>query len=88
MGRMFDSNGGQSMKRFAHDIQFTLLIKGILLLLLWVVCFKGAERNTMQASLWLFGVPTPQQQTSSTHTPLVTAPVPASILKHTNKATL
>ena len=43
------------MKRFAHDIQWTLLIKGILLVLLWVVCFKDIEKNPVDLAHWLFG---------------------------------
>lgn len=44
------------MKKFSHDIQCTLLIKAVLLIILWLVCFRGAEKNTTQASQWLFGV--------------------------------
>lgn len=76
------------MKRFSHDIQLTLCIKGILLLLLWIVCFKGAEKNPLQASQWLFGVTPVHQTISSTPAPLDTPPVAPSILKHTHKATL
>ncbi|HBI21033.1 MAG TPA: hypothetical protein DDY37_00335 [Legionella sp.] len=75
---------GQSMKRFAHDIQFTLVIKGILLVLLWVVCFKGAERNTTQASQWLFGIMPAQQSTQPTHAPSEMTPA-SSLRSQTHK---
>ncbi len=43
------------MKPLTRDIQFTLIIKFALLIVLWVICFKGAERNTTSMQQWLYG---------------------------------
>ncbi len=74
------------MKPFAHDIRWTLLIKGILLALLWVVCFKGAPRNTTQAPQWLFGIKPALQTTVPDRQNTPTGPSTHS--KHLNKVTL
>lgn len=44
------------MKMFAKDIVRTLFIKLGFLILLWFVCFKGAQKNTIDLSQWLYGV--------------------------------
>ena len=43
------------MKKITRDIQLTLFIKFLLLIILWVVCFKGAEKNTVSLAQWLYG---------------------------------
>ena len=40
------------MKRLSRDIQVTLLVKLILLVLLWFFCFKHAEKNTLSIQQW------------------------------------
>ena len=43
------------MKKITRDIRLTLMIKFVLLLILWIVCFKGAEKNTTSLPQWLYG---------------------------------
>lgn len=43
------------MKRLTRDIQMTLIIKFTLLIVLWVFCFKGAEKNKVSMQQWLYG---------------------------------
>lgn len=43
------------MKMFTKDIVRTLAIKLVFLVLLWVVCFKGAPKNNIDLSQWLYG---------------------------------
>ncbi len=43
------------MKKITRDIQLTLLIKFILLFIVWCLCFKGAEKNTVGLAQWLYG---------------------------------
>lgn len=43
------------MKMFAKDIISTLFIKLAFLALLWFVCFKGAPKNNVDLSQWLYG---------------------------------
>ena len=47
------------MKMFTKDIVLTLSIKLIFLILLWLVCFKGAPRNNIDLSQWLYGAHNP-----------------------------
>lgn len=43
------------MNKLARDIRITLVIKFLLLIILWVVCFKGAVKNTVSMQKWLYG---------------------------------
>ena len=43
------------MKKITKDILLTLMIKFFLLTMLWFFCFKGAEKNTVEMSQWLYG---------------------------------
>lgn len=43
------------MKKITRDIRLTLTIKFLLLIVLWVVCFKGAVKNTVSMPQWLYG---------------------------------
>lgn len=44
------------MKKITRDIQLTLIVKLLLLIALWVICFRGAEKNTVDLGQWLYGV--------------------------------
>jgi hypothetical protein len=44
-----------AMQYLARDIKLTLLIKFTLLLILWWVCFKPAEKPVINTQLWLLG---------------------------------
>ena len=46
------------MKNITKDIQLTLAVKFVLLIALWVLCFKGAEKNTVGLAQWLYGANT------------------------------
>lgn len=43
------------MSTLTHDIRVTLIVKFLLLIVLWFVCFKGAEKNTVSMQQWLYG---------------------------------
>lgn len=43
------------MKPLTRDILFTLVAKFSLLIILWVVCFKSAEKPEKDVHQWLFG---------------------------------
>ena len=43
------------MNTLARDIRLTLIIKFLLLVILWSVCFKGAVKNTVSMQQWLYG---------------------------------
>lgn len=43
------------MNTITRDIRLTLLIKFLLLMVLWIVCFKGAGKNTVSMQQWLYG---------------------------------
>lgn len=49
------------MKMFTKDIVRTLLIKLVFLLALWFVCFKGAPKNNIALSQWLYGAHNPSE---------------------------
>ncbi|MCR9191526.1 MAG: hypothetical protein NXI01_02570 [Gammaproteobacteria bacterium] len=56
-------NEAMPMKPITKDILFTLCVKFMLLTTLWLVCFKGAEKNTVDTQQWLYG--TTQEPSSS-----------------------
>lgn len=41
---------------FTRDILRTLLLKLTFLVLLWLICFKDAQKNNVDAAKWLYGV--------------------------------
>ena len=43
------------MRSLSRDIKLTLLIKFSLLIILWLVCFKGVEKPSMSTQQWLLG---------------------------------
>lgn len=43
------------MKSLTRDILVTLIIKFILLILLWVFCFKNVEKPHLSNEQWLLG---------------------------------
>lgn len=43
------------MSSARRDIARTLAIKLLLLVLLWFVCFRGAEKPTVDGPTWLLG---------------------------------
>lgn len=43
------------MNKLTRDIRLTLMVKFVLLIILWVVCFKGADKNKMPLPQWLYG---------------------------------
>ncbi|WP_203455637.1 cytochrome oxidase putative small subunit CydP [Legionella sp. MW5194] len=43
------------MKALTRDISITLLVKFILLVLLWWVCFSHVEKPVRDARQWLLG---------------------------------
>ena len=43
------------MRSLAGDIRVTLLIKFTLLIILWLICFKGVEKPSMNTKEWLLG---------------------------------
>jgi hypothetical protein len=51
------------MSHAARDIRRTLLIKLLLLILLWLVCFRGTEKPVVNGPSWLLGtnISTPKQ---------------------------
>lgn len=42
------------MRSLARDIQFTLLIKFLLLIILWVVCFRNVQKPSTDVQQWMF----------------------------------
>lgn len=44
------------LKPLARDIIVTLIIKLILLISLWIVCFKNVEKSHLSNEQWLLGV--------------------------------
>ena len=55
------------MRSLARDIKFTLFIKFSLLFILWLVCFKGVEKPSMNPQQWLLGPNLHANQAPSTH---------------------
>lgn len=56
------------MKAITKDIILTLCCKLIGLILLWIVCFKGVEKNPVGLAQWLYGsTQTLENQTFSNH---------------------
>ncbi len=55
------------MSQAARDIRRTLLVKLLLLVVLWFVCFRGAEKPVVDGPKWLLGTSTltPNQGGSS-----------------------
>ena len=43
------------MRSLARDIRITLLIKFTLLIILWLLCFKGVEKPSINTHEWLLG---------------------------------
>lgn len=43
------------MKPLTRDISITLIVKLLLLITLWWVCFKDAEKPTKDPQRWLLG---------------------------------
>ncbi len=43
------------MKSLARDIRFTLIIKFSLLTILWLICFKGMKKTTIDTQQWMLG---------------------------------
>ncbi|MDX1836170.1 cytochrome oxidase putative small subunit CydP [Legionella taurinensis] len=52
------------MKPLTRDISITLLVKFILLVLLWWVCFRPVEKPVMDARQWLLGASVPDETQS------------------------
>ncbi len=48
------------MKTITKDITLTLCFKFILLIVLWMVCFRGIAKNPVHLAQWLYG---PMQET-------------------------
>ncbi|KTD63602.1 hypothetical protein Lsan_1035 [Legionella santicrucis] len=44
------------LKPLARDIIVTLVIKLILLISLWIICFKNVEKSHLSNEQWLLGV--------------------------------
>ncbi|CAM3488208.1 cytochrome oxidase putative small subunit CydP [Legionella longbeachae] len=44
------------LKPLARDIIVTLIIKLILLISLWIICFKDVEKSHLSNEQWLLGV--------------------------------
>lgn len=54
------------MRSLARDIRITLLIKFSLLIILWIICFKGVEKPSMNTQEWLLGTELNAYQSSGT----------------------
>jgi hypothetical protein len=52
------------MRSLARDIRITLLIKFSLLIILWIICFKGVEKPSMNTREWLLGTELNAHQSS------------------------
>jgi hypothetical protein len=50
------------MKTLARDVTVTLIVKLSLLILLWIVCFKGVEKPSKDPQQWLLGASVSQVQ--------------------------
>lgn len=55
------------MKPLTKDIAVTLTIKFLLLITLWIVCFKSDHKTTKPAEQWLFGSDISSTKNNSDH---------------------
>ncbi|MCP0914176.1 MULTISPECIES: cytochrome oxidase putative small subunit CydP [Legionella] len=55
------------MKPLTRDILLTLTLKLSLLIGLWFVCFKGAEKPAQEMHRWLLGSSLSQDTTQDIH---------------------